>query len=373
MTWQDELKKLDDELASGRISADDYRRRRDEVLAGSAGGGQAQQQPQQAAFARPFKWEAKPPTSQSPDATQVVHNQPQPGQQPQPPQQQNPNPDATQVVNTQRQSADAERTQFVTPVSPQGPWGQQGPQQQAPAPPPWVSGDYDQFNQQPASWSHGPEVFDEAGGKGKGRIFAIIGVVLVLALIGGGVWWFVGRDSGSSTANTTTQSTSQTPTTTTKPKDSLSIMDLPGAVEDHKNIQAFSDAEKSNFLAPDEIKHYNTAGAGKARLSAAANNGVHVLIFTTEAGSKAQADTGRDELAQQEIIYGLAAIPSAPVGVQASQVDKSGDKPALIRAHYSSKNTIVRIQVVSTDSLQKASDVFSRIVAEQLRILEANG
>ncbi|USX50034.1 hypothetical protein [Lentzea sp. HUAS12] len=365
MTWQDELKKLDDELASGRISADDYRRRRDEVLAGSAGGGQAQQQPQQAAFARPFKWEAKPPTSQSSDATQVV-----PNQQPQ----QNPNPDATQVVNTQqRPQADAERTQFVAPIAPQGPWGQGGPQQQQAAPPPWVSGDYDQFNQQPASWSHGPEVFDETGGKGKGKIFAIIGVVLVLALIGGGIWWFAGRDSGGGTTDTTAQSTSQTATTTTKPKDSLSIMDLPGAVEDHKNIQTFADAEKSNFLAPDEIKHYNTAGAGKSRLSAASNNGVHVLIFTTEAASKAQADTGRDELAQQEIVYGLTDMPSAPVGVQASQAEKSGDKPALIRAHYSSKNTIVRIQVVSTETLQKASDVFSRIVAEQLRILEANG
>lgn len=373
MTWQDELQKLDNELASGRISADDYRRRRDEVLSGSAGGGPAQHQPQQQApFAPPFKWEAKPPAGPSPDATQVVTNRP-----PQQQQQQNSNPDATQVVHTQQQqrpAGDADRTQFVAPVAPQpGPWGQSGPQQQAPAPPPWVGGDFDQINQPSAGWSHGPEVFDETGGGGKGKIFAIIGVVLVIALIGGGIWFFMSRPSGGGTTDTKAQSTSQTPTSTTKPKDSLSITELSGTVENHEDIKQFADAEKSNFLAPDEIKHYNTAGATKARLAAATMNGVHVLIFTSEATSQEAANTGRDELAQQELIYGLTALTSAPNGVQASQVDKKDDKPALIRAHYASKNTIVRIQIVSKDSLQKAAEVFDQIVTDQLKILPANG
>jgi hypothetical protein len=361
VTWQDELQKLDNELASGRMSADDYRRRRDEVLSGSAGGGPAQPQPQQAPFAAPYKWEAKPPTAPSSDATQVVPNRP--------PQQNNPNPDATQVVNTQRPAADADRTQFVAPVAPQGPWGQPGPQQ-ASAPPPWVSGDFDQISQPSAGWSHGPEVFEESGG-GKGKIFAIVGVVLVLALIGGGIWWFAGRDSGGGT-DTTAQSTSQTPTTTTKPKDSLSIADLKGTVEKHDDIKTFADAEKSNFLTPDEIKLYNTAGAGKVRLAAATTSGVHVLIFTAEAASQEQANAGRDALAEQQISYGLQQYASAPAGVQASQIDKAANNPALIRAHYSSKSTIVRIQV-NGDSLQKVAEVFDQIAKDQLKILEANG
>src|SRR3954468_24584265 len=32
VSWQDELRKLDEELAAGQISADDYRVRRDQVL-----------------------------------------------------------------------------------------------------------------------------------------------------------------------------------------------------------------------------------------------------------------------------------------------------------------------------------------------------
>ncbi|MER6767386.1 hypothetical protein ABT266_45095, partial [Amycolatopsis sp. NPDC000746] len=76
MSWQEELRRLDEELASGRLSADDYRIRRDQVLSSAVG---QQDQP------------TPPPQSQSADSTQVIAPVSPPSgvpqQQPQAPQQ----------------------------------------------------------------------------------------------------------------------------------------------------------------------------------------------------------------------------------------------------------------------------------------------
>jgi hypothetical protein len=115
VTWQDQLRKLDQELAAGQISADDYRRRRDELLAQaqrdqeqtqqeqpSTGSAEGQPQGQQGPFPPPFKWEAS-----TPDTTQVM--QPVRGEGPES------SADATQVVRGEGGSA--ESTQRVDPTS----------------------------------------------------------------------------------------------------------------------------------------------------------------------------------------------------------------------------------------------------------------
>lgn len=230
MAWQDELRELDNALAEGRISADDYRQRRDEVLSGSSNAPAPSPQNQGAPNA-PFRWNATPPQvgPQSgpqpvvnPDATQVVTPQaPNVGA--------NANPDATQVVNSGARNPDSERTQYVRPVQPQqGGWQSTPPQQGgAAAPPPWLSGDGGGFGADPSpNWvAQGPEVFDEgSSGAGK-KILIVLLVLVVLGGIGTGVYFLINRQGGGG-QETQAQSTSQTPTTTSKPKptDPLEIL-----------------------------------------------------------------------------------------------------------------------------------------------------
>lgn len=167
MTWQDELRRLDEELAAGRLSADEYRQRRDQLLAASnnpnSGAQPVQQPPQQPGgpFPPPFRWDGagQPgnadatqmvPGAMQPgaDATQVVPGGMQPGadatqvvpggQYPNPAnpdatqvvpggQYPNPaNPDATQVVSGFNQQGGADATQVVP--SPAAGFPQQHPQ-----------------------------------------------------------------------------------------------------------------------------------------------------------------------------------------------------------------------------------------------------
>lgn len=370
MTWQEELQKLDLELASGVISADDYRRRRDEVLAGSTSApAPSSPQQQQGPFAPPFRWQAAPPQQQQPpnaDATQVVGT----GQAP--------SPDATQVV-TPQQGGDADRTQFVRPVS--GPTPQQQPHggwQSGPvgAPPPWATGDggFGPMGEPSPGWiAQGPEAFDDAGESRKGRVFAIIGVVLVLALIGGGIWWFASRPSGGAGGESTAQTTAQTTTTKPKPKDGLEIADLPGNVEDQTGIKTFDDVVAQKLLTDEENAAYTTAGASKVRVGVSKlPNGDVVQIITVQATDATAAATAVDSLAALQTKFGMKTYSGGtiPANVTAHQVDVEGDKKGSARAHYAHKNTIVRVQVAGKDQAAISKD-FDSVLAAQLSALPA--
>ncbi|TWP52792.1 flagellar basal body protein FliL [Lentzea tibetensis] len=369
MTWQDELQKLDLELASGRISADDYRRRRDEVLAASSAA--APQPQQQGPFAPPFKWDATPPQQQSPnpDATQVVSS----GQ----PQQSN--PDATQVVSGQR-PADADRTQYVRPVSGPIPAQQMPPQQggwQSTPPqtaPPWGGGDgFTPISDPSPAWiAQGPEVFDEKGG-GKGKIFAIIGVVLVLALIGGGIWWFA---SGSKKDNPPVgQSTSQSAptTTTTKPKDDLEIAEIPGGKKDPSSIKAWTDLVEGKLLANEENAAYEAGTPTKARLaSAKLPNDISVQIITVEMASPEAAKKAVEDLVAAQTKFGLQNYSgTCPTSVLCQTLAPAADKKGNIRAHYVHKNTVARVQVVGKDATEM-NKVFEELIAAQIEALSVD-
>jgi hypothetical protein len=371
VTWQDELQKLDNELASGRISADDYRRRRDEILSGSAGGAPAQS-PQQAPFAPPFKWEAKPPSGQNSDATQVVPNQmPQQQQQPQ----QNHNPDATQVVNTQQRSNDAERTQFVAPIAPQSGqnWGPGPQQQQQSAPPPWVGGDFDAINQPSPGWSHGPEVFDESsGGGGKGKIIGIVLAVVLLAGLGFGAYWLWGRGGDDSNAGGQTSSPASTKTTPSAPPDPLPAGKLPGKVSENKQVKDFTPVPTLKYLLDSEILSYNVAGAGKTKLvQFTLEDGSKGILLIVQAKDAAAAKISAKELHDIQINNGMVEATGMPNGVLVGTLDVKAPENARVRGHYSSKDLIIRLDM-SSKTLESAQKNFKDSLDAQLKALSAD-
>jgi hypothetical protein len=272
MSWQEELQKLDSALATGRISADDYRRRRDELLAQASG--QAAQPaaaastPQPAAppappalptppppvqpeppapdagqtpFPPAFKWQPDHPDSA--ESTTIIPPVAPPEQAPVQPmapyQPSTPESDRTQVVSQQPHSQDAERTQVVSGVDrtqvvpsyatstppPGFPQAQQQPpwaqRQQPPVTnaPPWASDELPPgFGSVGTSWPRqGPEIFEEKG-SGKGKIIAIVIVVAVLLGAGAAVFFITkGSDNNQAGPPPAATTTPADPTSTAPP------------------------------------------------------------------------------------------------------------------------------------------------------------
>jgi hypothetical protein len=399
MSWQDDLRQLDQALAQGQLSADEYRRRRDQLLAAAAGTGTPQQPP---APEQPIQ--QQPPSGPLP--VQQPPSGPIPVQQPpaaqQPPQQQNPsgpfappfrweasNPDATQVVAGPNSAADrtqivsqqqpeAERTQTLRPLSgPPSQFGQQPPappwqsHQPDPAAPPWGTDDGPVSMPQPTWLSHGPEVFStDSGESKKGKVWLIVAAVVVVIGLGVGAFFFFGNKKDNPSPPVA-QSTSQTPTT--KPKDNLSVADLDGTPGDVANITTFAEAERKGFMTADENKIYKTNDAGKTRMAIATQaDGITVYIFTAEFTSASKAATVADALIQQQITYGLKTRDGQPQGVRATDISKPDEKLAAIRAHYVHNGTVIRIQVAGTDMTQVGT-AYDKVIKDQLEVLSATG
>ncbi|MFC0115799.1 hypothetical protein [Kibdelosporangium aridum] len=416
MSWQEDLRQLDQALAEGRIHADDYRKRRDQLLATATGATtppavseptsnpfQAQQPtsgpfPAQQPNSGPFPAQQPPQQPQPPQAAQPPQQQPEATQVQQPSsgpfpqafrweptndstqvvgQQPGGNPDVTQVVSAQS-GGEAERTQVVRPVQPPG-MPPQAPWQSTPPNPsqgsPWGVEDQPMPSLQPTWLAQGPEVFAEDTKKKGGKTAKIlVAVVLVIGLAVGGYFiFFTGSSNNEPGATAPPPTPTQPPTTTPKPRDNLSITDLPGKAGDYGQVKTFADAQQVKFLTADEIRILTDAGAGKARLAVSDTpEGLNPTIFTTETTSAETAATARDKLGEQQLIYGMTALENQPTGVLAAKIDKTDKTPAVIRAHYAHKGTLVRIQVTGND-LVTVTELYNDLLAEQLKILAANG
>lgn len=176
MTWQENLRQLDMRLANGDISANEYRRTRDEILAEASSSSSLDSkqdiwvpvQPAENATKDTGKDTGKD-TAESAEAdageTTIVVKTGQVEED-------------TQIV-----SADAIAPAPAAPVV-------LPPAQAGPVAPPVQQASY------PAAPIQGHEVFAEASAKKGGALTRFLVPLLILALVGAGVWWFFLRDSG---------------------------------------------------------------------------------------------------------------------------------------------------------------------------------
>jgi hypothetical protein len=410
MSWQDDLRQLDQALAQGQVSADEYRKRRDQLLATASSGGAPQpvqpaeqapvvpqepntpppgqpvqpptpppglelpqQAPQQQTpqqppaggpFAPPFRWD-------TPDATQVVAT----GND------NNDNPERTQVVSQQpsqfgQHTPESDRTQTLRPVAgpqshPVPPWQAQQPQPSNPTPP-WGADDGPISMPNPTWLAQGPELFDApAKKKGKGVWIALV-VVVVLGL-GVGAFFLFGNKGATEAGPEQTGQTQAPPpvtTTTVKPKDDLEVAKLDGNAEDVSNITTFADAEKKGFMEAPEYDIYKNGDPGKTRMTIVTlPNGVKAYIFTAQMATAQNAVTTANALAEQQVKFGLKVYGDVPQGqgLLAHNLEKTG-APALFRVHYVHKTTVARIQVTGADADQVVS-AFKTVLDDQLEAL----
>lgn len=364
MSWQDELAQLDSALASGQISADEYRTRRDRVIAQASGQSAPEQPQQQGAEPTAVFRPVQPP--QQGDRTQVVG--------------QGPGNEHTQVVGRQ----DADSTQIVPnmqqqpqqphfpPPPPPPPWESQQPHPQAMTPPPWANEDLPpEFGQQ--SWPRqGPEVFEEKSGGGTGKVVGIIvAVVVVLALAGGAIWFFGFKDSGNEQAGggggeTTGQTQPETTSSKPAPPDIPEgpFLDLPGEKVFNRTVPiAQAVAEKVPTEA--EAQLLQSVGVSEVSGLVAEDNDLRSGIWAFkvgETGDPAAVLTAMDQLYQQA----KYELVSEENGIKVRKLAAATpDAATVFRAHYVTEdNYLVRVEVYGTDSANVES-TFNELLADE--------
>jgi hypothetical protein len=397
VTWQEQLRQLDAAFAAGKVSADVYRRQRDELLA-SAQSGQsaAPQQPQQTGpdsnpFPAPFKWSPQQPqptqaSSSEPtqfitpvgtppneaDRTQVVPNSGQPNAgQPNSGQPNTGQPQGGDAGERTQVVSNADRTQVVRGQQQQGaPWQAQqgtpwGGDQNAYSPP-WAGGDPEQ-----QQWSgfntQGPEVFDESG-KGKGKVFAIVGVVVVVLAIAAGVYFFVIKPNGGQTvAADPTSSSAAAPTTTTKPKPKpFGTLFVPEGNSAGPKTYTAEELATAKPLPTPDLLVLKQVGVTEARSVIVVENEVTSSLWAFKSGDSAALLEAMDTDQKR---FGFAEDPTAKQGtiVPSKSVQTSGEKSITVyRAHYVAGTEVIRTEVFAVDETS-ARKRFDEVFAEQLK------
>lgn len=366
MTWQEQLRRLDEDFSSGRISAEHYRVQRDQVLA-SAASTQAG------------------PGDQSADATQVVR-----------PAQQNDGPDGRTQVVQQNNGPDG-ATQFVQPQAGTGGWNAQQPQEEEAL---WGG---DQFPPiapptDDEDWvTQGPEENEGTGRKKHTGLIigAIAGVLLIAGIVVGAI--LLAKGDGDSAAEGTQPPASTAPPASgqapggtggspddsagqqsTPPSDgggandALAIGKLPGQVEAHPEVTTFQDISKQGYLNEDELKAYNKAGGADAKYQVQhLPGGTTAPVLVTSVHSGKDAAAAVKSLAKVQMANGAKKDSEAPKGVLVT--DYTNKKTGQVRGHYVSGNLIVRVEATNqTKGLSAARKDFTKVLNAQLEALPAD-
>jgi hypothetical protein len=377
MSWQEDLQQLDRALAAGQISADDYRLRRDEVLANAAqaqpGAQQQSQQPQSGPFPPPFRWGAEP------EATQVV--QPGAGERtqvvrtPAPPTP--PDAERTQFIRP-AQPGDADRTQVVPTGTPSGGFPAQIFPSQPPAPPawqdssasapPWGSGDGDGGN----VWANvqGPEVFEEGGRKGKGKVVAMAVVALLVVGTAVGAYFLWGPGKGENTAGGTTPAPTSTTTSTSTPPPSVRktpdgpFVEVEGKASQFKTLD-MADALVAKVPTFDEAQLLQQSGVTSVRFAVSQDDatklsqGIWAFKSTNPTATLTAIET-LYQAAQFEL------LPTSPKGVPIRHLPiTAANTTSTYRAHYISTDFVVRVEAYAPDEAA-AKLAFDTLLQRQL-------
>jgi hypothetical protein len=383
MSWQDELRRLDEELAAGRISADEYRSRRDQIMVTAVS---------------PAGNSAPGPSESTTIMSPVQPGQPAPGQPA--PAAQPADADKTQIVSGQQADADRtqsvgwratppedpNRTQVVPGVPPQQFMGARPPR---PAPggydpnqPPWQ-----QEEQLPPSWSgqdfpplaahntpdwalQGPEVFETEKKGGAGKVLAIVGIVVVLLGIAAGAYFLFGKGNDDQAGPSDDDRTSSAPTTTTSEKPKGPIADLPGDVSDTADVNTFEKVVALNYLTKEEVAVYQQGQAATSTIALAKDDDIQIVVLVTEQADETAAGTVAEGLDGIQQEFNRMVARTAPEGVLASE-NLEANRGPIIRAHYASGEKVVRVQVQGP-TLDKVNTTFDDVLSAQLERLPAN-
>nr|WP_167109018.1 hypothetical protein [Amycolatopsis granulosa] len=370
------MRKLDEELASGRLSADDYRVRRDQVLSSAVSYGESTTQ--------------QPEPDNSADSTQVIApvSPPQGVPQPAP---QDPSAEPTQAVSPNWQAGppvDPERTQYVAspsppagfPAAPPGGFPQSGPQPVQPAwhapqsdvSPPWGGSDFPPIN----TVAQGPESFDAKPGKGK---IAWISVAAVVVLVAAGLTIFLTTSSGDSQAGPTpTQAPPTSSTRSSSPNQALldKIPPTEGAADGQSGVLPVNrlvelgivDSGEATLLTTRSVPEVAWRGSQRQPdTSGPGNEKISVMVIPLDSPATASALAG--QLRQYYVRSGLVLIPDQLPNIPPQVVfHKLVASPIVYRSTWVSGNDLIRVNVTQGSLADEAalSGAYQRTVRSML-------
>jgi hypothetical protein len=361
--WQDELRHLDEELAAGRLSAEEYRQLRDALLTSQGSqpsdSGQPEANQDSSPFPPPFKWDSDEVTTRM-----APKPAPSPG-----------------GVPGSGQIGDAERTQVVsgpaappTAMPPGAPphnqpvgysvpsWQQAGDQGRHV--PPWAGQDLPPIGQEPTWLRQGPEAFDTER-RSSARMIVIF--VAVLALLGGGaaLYWFVFR--GGEDQPVTASTSPPTPTSTTVPKPAGPFVELDGQIVVN-DTYSMDDAARASRPARSEIKTLTESGTETiAGFVTETDDGIRTGIWTFEPRSDVEATKLLDAIDQLYHRAKYQDYAGAPAGVRALYLPAAdGSNRVSYRAHYVHKGVVVRVEAYGGDDPRSVEQKFNDLLGRQL-------
>jgi hypothetical protein len=348
VTWQEELRALDAELADKGITPAEYRRRRDNLLAAASGGFPPASQ---VAPQRPEPPQPQIPHVQPPPSPIQQPLPPIPGQQPVAP----PPPSMPQQVAAPQpvpSSWPASGQQFSAPVMPSAP----GPHSEDTAVlPPWTAvtelpmyqpSGADQQTPAPQYAPRLPlteDVFSTSATKQKSRAALLVVVVVVLLLLLAGGWWFGIRPRTEAAA----------PPPPPKPLHLDDLPALPGAARvDRAELSVFEaqnrglfDAREGDFLQADKVSQVTFTGSVDGRLN--------YVVFAFVTDNPTAAKKTSSDLLEYQDLGGLRAADGGGLPDQVKVLKLVAGDQVQYRAVYASGLNAVMVAVAQTQPVDE--------------------
>ncbi|KDN16801.1 hypothetical protein [Amycolatopsis rifamycinica] len=372
MSWQDDLRRLDADLAAGRIEPAAHRKQRDELLAQASGSTVASPVP--SPLRRPATaWQSKNPaapgavppqrqeTPSSPPNYQPPPRPPVHPPAPAPPWKRTGTgvPAVADHLTTAPSPADITPTRYLRvegplPDRPQlsrFPPTHPGGEPVAPGPAPQVPDE------------PGKHRWDESAG-GRRRpawLFVALGVFVVLAMIAGVTMWL---GSGSDQATPATAPSSAPEAVRTPPLDER-VPQMPGKQNPNNSTMSIAKGLELGLYPASTADLLNANGASKVIYRGAADGGVSYLVLVVPTSSPANAQAVVEKLYQDALAGGFRSVQSALRTVSG----RDGDT-FLNTTWYGSGSNVVSIGIAEPDrgqaglssELDKAVDALEAVL-----------
>ncbi|SFW52037.1 hypothetical protein [Amycolatopsis australiensis] len=312
MSWQEDLRQLDADLAAGRIEPAAHRKQRDELLAQASGS--TVPSPVPSPLRRPATaWQSKNPAAQPEAAPAQRLDTPSnpPGYQPpiRPPVRQTPPvppwqrtginvPPVADHLTTAPSPADITPTRYLTVEGavPDRP-------QVSRFPPPYPPG---AAPAPPAPDEPGKHRSDEPGARRPTWLFLALGVLLVLAMIVGVTAWI---GSGSDPAPEANAPSSASDSTRTPPLDDR-VPQMPGKQNPNNSTMSVAKGLELGLYPASTADLLNANGATKVIYRGAADGDVSYLVLVVPTSSPGNAQTVVEKLYQDALTGGFRSVQS---------------------------------------------------------------
>lgn len=410
MTWQEDLRELDEEFSSGNLSVAQYRERRERVLTSAAAEPAQEQQPTGdeptkiiRPVAAPHAQESAEQTEAPAEATQVFR--------PAEPAQAEPDDaertEATEADVTQTQVESGEKTQVVAPVETPlqppapAPWQQgppsggfpvQGPPSggfpaQGPpsggfpvqSPPPW--GTAEQTEQDAPLWgdelpppvppsddwtSAGSEAERAPGRAGK-IVGGVIGLLVLVGLVLGAWWlWFSGPTEPGQPQAVPAPTAAEKPSTSQAPPPPADFgpLVIPDGEGGGPRSYSASELQQSKPLPANDLLLLKKTDVTQARSVIVRQGSTAITLWSFDVGEPRKLFKA---MVSDQSRFGFSKVAgSAPdVPVVKSTQQNAGTKVQVYRAHYVNGSTVIRVEAFDVDA-KTAKKVFDKVLSDQL-------